>query len=211
MPTGSPASLDHVEAILAGLVAEDAVNGRQQHQEVGPQQVRDHRRKDVVLAEANLIDADGVVLVDNRHRSVRLEGRDAVADVQVPRAVLDVAAHEQNLCGVAAVALQGLVEHHHQPRLAHGGACLKLRQGPGALGEPEVAHAGGDGAARDDHDAAALRLQSHHLVGDAGEPAPPRGPPPEGRSGELRRGGSGDPPRKSCRRPRLQTAQPWHP
>ncbi len=60
--------LDDVELVLAGLVAEDALDGREEHEQVGPEKVRDHGGQDIVLAEADLIDADRVVLVDDRDR-----------------------------------------------------------------------------------------------------------------------------------------------
>ena len=62
---------DHVEAARGGVEARvggvEAVDVGQQHQQVGADHRRDLRGEAVVVAVADLVGGDRVVLVDDRH------------------------------------------------------------------------------------------------------------------------------------------------
>ena len=73
------------------------------------EQVGDHRGELVVVAELDLVDADRVVLVDDRH-GVALEQRvKRVPHVEVARPAVEVVMGQQQLGGMAAVPAQAFV------------------------------------------------------------------------------------------------------
>ena len=108
----------------------------------------DSRGQAVVIAERGrqFIDGHGVVFVDHRHRAVLQKPKDRVADVQVPRPVVEVLPREQNLGRAQVVLGEGLVPRQHQAGLARGRRGLKLGQGGWAFLDAEMPQPRTDGA-----------------------------------------------------------------
>ena len=134
-----------------------AVHDGQQHQQRRLQQVGHHGGQVVVVAELDLGDADGVVLVDDRQHVPLEQREDGVADVEVAGAAVEVAGGQQDLGGVDAVLVEALLVGPHQEALADGGAGLKVAQVGGPLAQAEPADAGADGPGADQRDLAASR------------------------------------------------------
>ena len=82
-----------------------SVDVGQQHQQRRLDQIGDDRRQTVVVAEGRLqlLHADRVVLVDDRHRPQLHEREDRVAGVQITHPMIEVFGREQDLGGVVAV------------------------------------------------------------------------------------------------------------
>ena len=144
----------------------EAVHVREQHQQRGAEEVRHHRREVIVVAELDLGDRNRVVLVDDREGVVLEEGADRVADVQVAGAAVEVAGGEEDLRRVDAVRGEALLVELHERRLADRRARLELRQVGGALAEPELADAGADGPAGDEHAPPAGGADAVELLGE---------------------------------------------
>ena len=139
------------EADRFAALVEDAVHHRQQHEQVGAQRVGHQRREDVVVAEADLhqlVGADRVVLVDDRHGPQLVGGVDRVADVEEAGAVVDVLAGEQDLGDGHGVWCEGRGPHVHQPPLPHRRHRLELGQVGRAPEEVQLAEPRADGARR---------------------------------------------------------------
>ena len=93
------------------------------------EQVGDHRREPVVVAELDLVDADRVVLVDDRDGVALEQGVQRVPHVEVARPAVEVFVGQEELGGVAAMAAQALVVGADQVGLADGRGRLKLAAG----------------------------------------------------------------------------------
>ncbi len=96
--------------------------------------------KTVVVAEADLVVGDRVVLVHDWHGAELEEARERLSGVEVLTALDEVVRHEQHLCGNQTVSGEDVVVGAHQPALAGRGERLERRQIDGPLGETE----GGD-------------------------------------------------------------------
>ena len=147
---------------IGRIAVVQAVDVGQQHQQRRADQVGDHRRQPVVVAERGLqlVDADRVVFVDDRHRAVFEQRQDRVADVQIARAVVEVVGRQQDLRGVPAVGPQRAVVGFDQ---CFGRPRPRPAAGPGrsAACSAQPAHARADRAGADQaHLAAGL----HQLV-----------------------------------------------
>ena len=127
------------------------------------EQVRDHRGQTVVVAERGfqLIDADRVVFVDDRHRAEVEQRVQRVADVEIANAVIDVFDREQHLRGAAAVFGKRAVVSLNQMRLADGRDGLQLGQIGRRDFQAQQADARADRAAADQHHAPAAAAESH--------------------------------------------------
>ena len=90
----------------------------EQHEHVGADEVRDERGEPVVVAVADLVVGDGVVLVDDRHHAEVEEAPQRLAGVQVLRAMPEVVRREQHLAGEQPVPAEDRADALHQPRLA---------------------------------------------------------------------------------------------
>ena len=92
----------------------------------------------VVVAEADLVDLDRVVFVDDGHGVPREQLQQRVADIQIAGAVIEVLGGEQDLRGVGTVRLQISVVGANEMALADGGCRLQLgkRSGSAMLAEP---------------------------------------------------------------------------
>ena len=141
----------------------------------------DQSRQSVVVAEARpqLLDAHGVVFVDDRNRAVVEQGAERIADVEIPGPVLEIIRHQQYLGHVTAVAAEGPFVGLDQAALPDGGDSLELRELVGPRPQPHAAHAGADGSRADEDDLPApghepVELPTQRL--DAGCVQEPIGP-----------------------------------
>ncbi len=81
-----------------------------------------HERGDaVVVAEADLVVGDGVVLVDDRHHPELEQPQQRAAGVEVLAALDEVEGGEQHLAGHQAVAAELVVVDLHEAALADRG------------------------------------------------------------------------------------------
>ena len=144
-------------ASRAGVGPVQAVDHAEDDQQRRLEQVRHHRGEPVVVAELDLVDADRVVLVDDRD-GVPLEQRgQGVPHVQVARAAVEVLVGQQELGGVPAVPAQALVVGADQVRLADGGRRLELAEVVGPPAQAELADPRADRPRADQRDLAARR------------------------------------------------------
>ena len=97
----------------------------EQHEQVGAHQVRHERGEAVVVAVADLVVGDGVVLVDDRQHAEVEQPPQRLARVQVLRAVHEVVRREQHLAGDEAVLAEDRADALHEPGLADGGDRLE--------------------------------------------------------------------------------------
>ena len=102
----------------------------EQHQERGPDQVRHDGRQAVVVAEGGLqlLDADRVVLVDDRDGPQFQQGEQGIAGVEVAGAMFEVLGGQQDLGGVMAVGRKRPLVGLDQQALADGGDGLEVGQ-----------------------------------------------------------------------------------
>ena len=84
---------------MVGSAVIEAIDDAEQHQQRRLEQVRDQGGEVVVVAEADLGHADGVVLVDDRQAAPLEQRDDGVAGVEVARPAVEVAGGQQNLGG----------------------------------------------------------------------------------------------------------------
>ena len=141
---------DALGAFAAGRAVVEGVDVGEQDERVGVDEVADERGEAVVVAEADLLGGDGVVLVDDRHGAVveeRLEGGSAV---EVGGAAGDVVTREEYLPGGEAEALEQQRVGRHDLALADCGGGLRLGKRGGPRLHPERRHACGDGAGGDE-------------------------------------------------------------
>ena len=87
-----------------GSAREQAGRVGEQHQHVGVHEVGDQRGEAVVVAEADLVVGDGVVLVDDRHAPELEQPVSVLAGVEVLAAVHEVVGRQQHLGADQAVA-----------------------------------------------------------------------------------------------------------
>ena len=117
----------------------EAVDHAQDDQQRRLEQVGDHRGEPVVVAELDLVDADRVVLVDDRHGVAFEQGVQRVPHVEVARPAVEVFVRQQELGGVPAVAAQALVVGADQVGLADGRGRLELAEVVGPALPAELA------------------------------------------------------------------------
>ena len=92
-----------------------AVEVGQQHEQGGAHVVRHERGETVVVAVADVVGGDRVVLVDDRHGAEREQAGERAPGVEVLAAVDEVVRDEQRLGGDETVIGEGVVPAAHQP------------------------------------------------------------------------------------------------
>ena len=132
---------------------EQAGSVGEQHEQIGPDEVRHEGGDAVVVADADLVVGDGIVLVDDRHHAQLAEATQGCAGLEIGRTSVEVVGDEQHLAGHDVVFGEALVPRRHEVGLAHRRHGL---QRPGILGpltggEPERGKPGSD-RARGHHD-----------------------------------------------------------
>ena len=161
---------DLVDAVddLAAFV-QQARDAGEQDEGVGFEGAAGERGEQVVVAETDFFDGDGVVLIEDGDGAQLVEPGDAVADVEVAQAVVEVGPGEQDLAGAPAVLGQGVVPVGHEGALADGGDGLLLGDVGGAGFAAQLDAAGAHGAATDEGDVDFLFGEGGDLGGDAGD------------------------------------------
>ena len=149
--------LARVGCVQAALVGQD-------HVRVGVNEVRDERAERVVVAEADLVVDDGVVLVDHRDDLQRQQRQQRAARVQVALAVGQVGVRQQHLRAVHAVLGQPRLVHLHEPHLADSGGGLQLVHFLRPRGPAQALHAFGDRAAGHHQQFAPLPCEHRQLA-----------------------------------------------
>ena len=155
--------MSEASVVEAGVGGEQAGGVGEQHEQVGADQVGDEGGEAVVVAEADLVVGDGVVLVDDRHDAEVEQAGEGAAGVQVLAAVHEVERGEQHLPGDEAVAAEA-----RRRRRASAGSGPRPRPPAGwprrGAGSPPSPSAGRPAAMAPERD-------EHHLVARA--PAAP--------------------------------------
>jgi hypothetical protein len=104
-----------------------AVHIRQDHEQIGVDEVRDERRQPVVIAEADLLDGDRVVLVDDRNHAEREQAVQRRARVEVPLATDEIVLREKDLPDLHLPARERALIRVHEHPLPDRGRRLKRR------------------------------------------------------------------------------------
>ena len=136
----------------------ERVDVAQQHEHIGVHEHRDERREAVVVAEADLLRRDGVVLVDDRQDAQPQEPLEGALGVAAVGGVLHVARGEQHLAGDDAVAVERLLVAEDQHVLADRRGGLLRGQVRRAGLESEERDARGDGPGRHQDDLGSARV-----------------------------------------------------
>ena len=146
-------SIREASATKRGSAVEQPRRIGQQHQQVGPDEVRHQRRQPVVVPEADLLVGHRVVLVDHRDHAQLNEVIQGAPGVQVLGAVHEIQGGQEHLPGEDPVRIEPVLPHAHEPVLADGGHRLQHGRVGGTLLAPaQRGPPGRDGARRhDDH------------------------------------------------------------
>ena len=97
--TSTISSMSDASASRRGIGGEEPGGVGEQHQHVGGDEVRHERGEAVVVAVADLVVGDGVVLVDDRDHAEVEEAPHRLARVEVLRRDAEVVGREQHLAG----------------------------------------------------------------------------------------------------------------
>ena len=148
----------------AGVGGEQPRRVGEQHEHVGGDEVGDEGGDAVVVAEAELVGGDGVVLVDDRHAAQLEQAGEGLAGVEVLAAVDEVLGSSSTCAPTSAVVAEDVVVDLHEAALAGGRQRLERGQVGRAGGEAEGGHARRHGAARHDARPVAGGAQGDHLL-----------------------------------------------
>ena len=144
----------------------EAVNVGQRHTQVRRNQAAHEGRERIVVAELDLVDGDGIVLVDDRHHAELHEAQQGIARVQVGRATRRIVAREQHERGEQVARMELLVVGRRDDALAGRGAGLQARQIADRLAiEAQHGIAAGNGAGAHHDQAPAELAQGRGLIG----------------------------------------------
>ena len=156
--------------ILMRIGGVEAVDVRKRHAQIGRNQAAHERRQRVVVAKLDLVDGDGIVLVDDRHHAQLNQAQQGVARVQVGRAAGRIVAREQHERGEQVARMELLVVGRRDDALAGRGAGLQARQVADRLAvETQHGIATGD-SARAHHDQTPAELaQRCGLIGKSAD------------------------------------------
>ena len=135
-----------------GIGGEQPRGVGEQHQQVGGDEVRHQRGEPVVVAVADLVVGDGVVLVDDRHHAEVEQAPHRLARVQVLRAHAEVVRGEQHLAGEEPVGAEDRAEALHQAGLTDRGDGLQGADVGRARGHAQRGQPGRDRARAHQHD-----------------------------------------------------------
>ena len=178
---------EHRGLVLARIVVVEPLDVGEQHDEVRVHHHADERGQRVVVAEADLLDRGGVVLVDDRHDPHLEQALERAAREDVRLTVPRVVAREQDLRDRHAVRAHDLVVRADETDLPDRGRRLQPGELGRAPGQAQGLHAGRYRAGAHDDDVVARGPQGSGLTREVGEPravdAPVR--PREGGGADL--------------------------
>ena len=155
--------------VARGIGAVEPVDVGKEQQQVGPDHLGDARREPVIVAVAQFVGGDAVILVDHRQRALGEQHGDGGAGVQPAAAALGILEGEQELRGRDAVRREGGFPGLHQQNLAGGGRGLLVVEPRRAL-QAEMPPAERDRAGGDDHHLLARLAQRRDVVREPGQP-----------------------------------------
>ena len=139
--------------VLLRIGGEEPGGVGEHHERVRVEQVGDERGEEVVVAVADLVVGDRVVLVHDREHAEVEQALQRLAGVQVLAAVHEVVRREQHLAADDVVRREDRVQPLDEARLADRGERLQRADVGGPRREPERGHAGRDRAGEHEHDA----------------------------------------------------------
>ena len=114
--------------VLVRIGGIEAIDVRERHAQIGRNQAAHKRRQRVVVAKLDLVDGDGIVLVDDRHHAQLHQAQQGVACMQVGRAAGRVVAREQYERGEQVARMELLVVGRRDDALTSRGAGLQARK-----------------------------------------------------------------------------------
>ena len=151
-------SISDASASTRGSAVSTTGGVGQQDQQVGIDEVGDQRGDAVVVAPADLVVGDGVVLVDDRHDTQLEQTPQGLPGVQVLGPHDEVERDQQHLAGDEAMGGEGLAVDVHQRELTDGRHRLQRdRVAPAPIAaETDLGESGRDRARGDDDDPVAF-------------------------------------------------------
>ena len=114
--------------VLMRIGSIETIDVRERHAQIGRYQAAHERRQCVVVAKLDLVDGNGVVLVDDRHHAQLHQTQQGVARVQVGRATRRVVTREQHERGEQVARMELLVVGRRDDALTSRGAGLQARK-----------------------------------------------------------------------------------
>ena len=154
--------------VLVRIGGVEAVDVRERHAQIGRNQAAHEGRERVVVAKFDLIDGNGIVLVDDRYHAQLHQAQQGVTRVQVGRATGRIVAREQHERGKQVTRMELLVVDRRDDALAGRSACLQARQIADRLAvEAQYGIATGNGAGAHHDQAPAELAQGRGLIGQA--------------------------------------------
>ena len=157
--------------VRARISVVEAVDIRQQHEEIGHHGLCNARGQSIVVAVAQLVGRDRVVLVHDRHDTMLEQLLERAAGVEESSFDLGVVGRQQNLCGLDVVTTQRFLVGMHELHLPGRGAGLQtLEAGPAPI-DAERSRAQRNGTGRHDNHLAGVRPQRGNVVREGIQPA----------------------------------------
>ena len=156
--------------IGAGRRVVEAVDVGQQDQQIGARHGGDARGEAIIVAIADFVGGDRVVLVDDGHRAPFQQFGDGRAGVEIAAALLGVLQRHQDLSGADAVIAEHFRPDPRQRDLADGGRALAFLELQRAARQFQAAAAERNRAGRDHQDVAALAMQFGDIGGQRRQP-----------------------------------------
>ena len=152
--------------VVARVGRIEPVDVGEQDEGLGADHRRDAGREAVVVAEADLLGRDRVVLVDHRYGVQADQGVERVAGVQIPPALFGVAERHQHLGHGDAVACQRLLPGVGEADLPGRGGRLGFLQPQRSVGQAKLPSPERDRAGRYDDDLLPAGGAARHVVAD---------------------------------------------
>ena len=156
-------------SLASGIVGRrrvvESVDVGEQHEQVRARHGGDARGQPVVVAVADFVGGDRVVLVDHGHCAPFQQLVDGGARIEIAPALLGVLQRDQHLPGGDAVTAEHLRPGARERDLADGGRGLAVLELERARRQLEHGAAERDGAGRDHEDVALLAVQTGDVLG----------------------------------------------
>jgi hypothetical protein len=101
---------------------------RQQHHPLRPRRLRDARGEAIIVAEADLLGRDRIILVEHRHHPQIEQSIERGGSIEIAPSLLQIAKRDQHLRGGEPLRAQHLGPDLAQRDLAGGGGRLRILQ-----------------------------------------------------------------------------------
>ena len=165
----STSSTSRADASVARIGREQAVDVREQDEQVGADEDRHLGGEEVVVAEGDLVGRRRVVLVDDRDDAPVQQPAQRLARIEVVGARAHVEEGQQHLRARHAALAQQLVVDAVELALAHGAGGLQVLDRGRPRREAHDLDAAGDRAGGHHHDVVAGGVAGRHLVAHPGQ------------------------------------------